>query len=313
MSGIAALLVRFVRSFSNGCPPPLWRTSRPDARPVTATSTSRSAEPADLDSRHGQRRRAGRVRRAPGGAHAGPPRPVERHERPHGSAALGGVRGARGARRHLLRALARRGSRVLGRARRERARQPGRGRERLPVHRLRSRQDAALPRAAPGADRLCDPGLVHRRDVGTVVAVRCPDRGRRRQVPPPRAGPRVDPRLRRHRPAVPDLRAVARERPRARRPASSTPTRRCDTGSCRAWCRAPTSTTRRTASPPPSRRCHPSRCGRGARSSSTSRHRPCRRRSTTSCSAQMLVYTSEDFAEFRAARAEDRPPNYRIT
>jgi enoyl-CoA hydratase/carnithine racemase len=29
--------------------------------------------------------------------------------------------------------------------------------------------------------------------------------------------------------------------------------------------------------------------------------------------AQMLVYTSEDFAEFRAARAEDRPPNYRIT
>jgi enoyl-CoA hydratase/carnithine racemase len=29
--------------------------------------------------------------------------------------------------------------------------------------------------------------------------------------------------------------------------------------------------------------------------------------------AQMLVYTSEDFAEFRAARAEDRPPNYRLT
>ncbi len=29
--------------------------------------------------------------------------------------------------------------------------------------------------------------------------------------------------------------------------------------------------------------------------------------------AQMLVYTSEDFAEFRAARAEERPPNYRIT
>jgi enoyl-CoA hydratase/carnithine racemase len=29
--------------------------------------------------------------------------------------------------------------------------------------------------------------------------------------------------------------------------------------------------------------------------------------------AQMLVYTSEDFAEFRAARAENRPPNYRIT
>ena len=28
---------------------------------------------------------------------------------------------------------------------------------------------------------------------------------------------------------------------------------------------------------------------------------------------QMLVYTSEDFQEFRAARAEDRPPNYRIT
>jgi hypothetical protein len=25
------------------------------------------------------------------------------------------------------------------------------------------------------------------------------------------------------------------------------------------------------------------------------------------------VYTSEDFAEFRAARAEERPPNYRIT
>jgi enoyl-CoA hydratase/carnithine racemase len=29
--------------------------------------------------------------------------------------------------------------------------------------------------------------------------------------------------------------------------------------------------------------------------------------------AQMLVFTSEDFAEFRAARAENRPPNYRIT
>jgi enoyl-CoA hydratase/carnithine racemase len=29
--------------------------------------------------------------------------------------------------------------------------------------------------------------------------------------------------------------------------------------------------------------------------------------------AQMLVYTSEDFAEFRAARAADRPPNYRVT
>ena len=29
--------------------------------------------------------------------------------------------------------------------------------------------------------------------------------------------------------------------------------------------------------------------------------------------AQMLVYTSADFAEFRAARAEERPPNYRIT
>lgn len=29
--------------------------------------------------------------------------------------------------------------------------------------------------------------------------------------------------------------------------------------------------------------------------------------------AQMLVYTSEDFAEFRAARAEERPPVYRIT
>ena len=28
---------------------------------------------------------------------------------------------------------------------------------------------------------------------------------------------------------------------------------------------------------------------------------------------QMLVYTSEDFQEFRTARAEDRPPNYRIT
>jgi enoyl-CoA hydratase/carnithine racemase len=28
---------------------------------------------------------------------------------------------------------------------------------------------------------------------------------------------------------------------------------------------------------------------------------------------QMLVYTSEDFQEFRAARAEDRPPNYRVT
>jgi hypothetical protein len=27
----------------------------------------------------------------------------------------------------------------------------------------------------------------------------------------------------------------------------------------------------------------------------------------------MLVYTSEDFQEFRAARAEDRSPNYRIT
>ena len=29
--------------------------------------------------------------------------------------------------------------------------------------------------------------------------------------------------------------------------------------------------------------------------------------------AQMLVFTSEDFAEFRAARAEGRPPNYRVT
>ena len=29
--------------------------------------------------------------------------------------------------------------------------------------------------------------------------------------------------------------------------------------------------------------------------------------------AQMLVYTSEDFQEFRTARAEDRPPNYRST
>jgi enoyl-CoA hydratase/carnithine racemase len=29
--------------------------------------------------------------------------------------------------------------------------------------------------------------------------------------------------------------------------------------------------------------------------------------------AQMLVYTSEDFAEFRAARAENRPPKYRLT
>jgi enoyl-CoA hydratase/carnithine racemase len=29
--------------------------------------------------------------------------------------------------------------------------------------------------------------------------------------------------------------------------------------------------------------------------------------------AQMLVYTSEDFAEFRRARAENRPPDYRIT
>jgi enoyl-CoA hydratase/carnithine racemase len=29
--------------------------------------------------------------------------------------------------------------------------------------------------------------------------------------------------------------------------------------------------------------------------------------------AQMLVYTSEDFAEFRRARAEHRPPEYRIT
>jgi len=28
---------------------------------------------------------------------------------------------------------------------------------------------------------------------------------------------------------------------------------------------------------------------------------------------QMLVYTSEDFQEFRAARADDRPPNYRAT
>jgi enoyl-CoA hydratase len=28
---------------------------------------------------------------------------------------------------------------------------------------------------------------------------------------------------------------------------------------------------------------------------------------------QMLVYTSEDFQEFRTARAEDRPPEYRIT
>ena len=26
---------------------------------------------------------------------------------------------------------------------------------------------------------------------------------------------------------------------------------------------------------------------------------------------QMLVYTSDDFQEFRTARAEDRPPNYR--
>ena len=29
--------------------------------------------------------------------------------------------------------------------------------------------------------------------------------------------------------------------------------------------------------------------------------------------AQMLVYTSDDFAEFKRARAEDRPPEYRIT
>ena len=28
---------------------------------------------------------------------------------------------------------------------------------------------------------------------------------------------------------------------------------------------------------------------------------------------QMLVYQSEDFAEFKAARAEDRAPKYRIT
>jgi hypothetical protein len=29
--------------------------------------------------------------------------------------------------------------------------------------------------------------------------------------------------------------------------------------------------------------------------------------------SQMLVYTSEDFQEFRTARAEERPPNYRST
>jgi enoyl-CoA hydratase/carnithine racemase len=28
---------------------------------------------------------------------------------------------------------------------------------------------------------------------------------------------------------------------------------------------------------------------------------------------QMLVYGSEDFQEFRTARAENRPPNYRLT
>jgi enoyl-CoA hydratase/carnithine racemase len=28
---------------------------------------------------------------------------------------------------------------------------------------------------------------------------------------------------------------------------------------------------------------------------------------------QMLVYNSEDFAEFKAARREERPPNYRGT
>ena len=29
--------------------------------------------------------------------------------------------------------------------------------------------------------------------------------------------------------------------------------------------------------------------------------------------AQMVVYKSEDFAEFKAARAEGRPPKFRIT
>ena len=43
------------------------------------------------------------------------------------------------------------------------------------------------------------------------------------------------------------------------------------------------------------------------------RHAPGAEGDPRRAAAQMLVYTSEDFAEFRAARAEDRPPNYRIT
>ena len=64
------------------------------------------------------------------------------------------------------------------------------------------------------ADRVRDPGLVHRRDVGARVAVRRAARGRRRQVPSAGARARRDPRFGRYRAPVPDLRARVGERPR---------------------------------------------------------------------------------------------------
>ncbi len=64
--------------------------------------------------------------------------------------------------------------------------------------------------------------------------------------------------------------------------------------------------------PPPSPPCRRWRCGRGARTCSTCRCRTVSKSIHAELLAQMLVYTSEDFAEFKAARAEERAPVYRV-
>ena len=279
-------------------------------------STSRPPGRADLDFCDAQRFGAGRVRRPSRGADARPARAAQRHERPHGAVSSGTASRELEARDDVYCVLWRAEGRAFS---------TGRGVGELGNRGARARATTSTSRSATATPTAiwCPPhvpivctiqgwciGGMWERSLLCDVRIAADDAKFR--LPELGAG------------LIPDSGGTARlfqicgpalvsdlvlATPGARRRGGAAPRDRA------AGRRpAPTSTTRPGRGGDHDRR-HVAARGAGLASEpARPRHAPrCRRRSTTSCSAQMLVYTSEDFAKFRAARAEDRPPNYRIT
>ena len=207
-----------------------------------------------------------------------------------------------------------RGSRVLGRARDVSElgnRPPGESDYQYIAFGHGKTHRFLVPPRVP--DRVRDPGVVHRWDVGARDAVRRAARGRRRQVPSARARAWRDPRLGWHRAPVPDLRTRVGERPRAH---DARAHRRRSAASRGGVARRAARRARRRGDPGrPRHRGHAAARGarRGVRTCSTSPRRPSARPSTTSSSARCSSTPPTTSRSSAPPASEDRPPNYRTT